>query len=154
MPTDTLAHGKTARLFHAMPVLVRVALGLLLLVTIHHLVDAAKSIAAIQQLWQMREQPGMQYVVPAVAFGTFVEFAPSLMLSLALLLRKNWARMGWAIYTLFVLGMRLFNHHTLTEPGAQVAPASVALVVQCVAVYLLFTASSRHWFVRAPASQP
>jgi hypothetical protein len=136
----------------AMPLPVRAALALLVLALVHSVYGSVKDLLALREMMQMPNLPGggsMGAVIAAsAAFGIVIP----LVLTAGLALRRNWARIGWLVLTLFALGSLFVTQRTLDRAPSQVLESNAALVLQIVAVYLLFATRGGGWFRRDEAT--
>ena len=130
------------------PYSVWLALGLLAFVTICKLVGAIQTTLMLGDIIQELERANLGNVKYSIIAGIVVDAAPPLMLGLGVILRRNWARIGWLIYTLLCVAALIYNQSNSNQPFAQAIQANVALVAQILAVYLLFTGDGRRWFDR------
>jgi len=135
-----------------MPLPVRVALALLVLALAHSVYGSVKDLLALREMMQMPNLPGGSsmgaVVAVSAAFGIFVP----LVLTAGLALRRNWARIGWLVLTMFGLGSLFVTQNTLDRTSSQILEANAALVLQIVAVYLLFATRGGDWFRRDEAT--
>jgi hypothetical protein len=133
----------------AMPMQVRIALALIG-------VEVLYGLYGLVQAWS-----AMPSTMPAAALyavlGTGVGMlALETLFTAGLVWRKNWARIGWLVFTLIGLAGMLFNALFLPQfvpnmpqpPATQVILSNVSQVISLVAMYLLFATEGRHWFRR------
>jgi len=132
-----------------MPMQVRIALGLLgteILIGLYQTVSG----------WS-----GIPETLPAAAryaaIGSVVGmFALQALFTAGVVWRKNWARIGWLVFTLIGLAGMLFNALFLPQfvpnmpqpPATQVILSNASQVISIVATYLLFSAGGKVWFRR------
>jgi len=128
----------------SMPMPVRIALGLLGAVMLIGLYQTGTSWSALQQM-----PAGM---VRQIAVGSgIVILVFEILFTAGLVWRHNWGRIGWLVLVLVGLAT-LFLPHPADVPASELIVGNVFLVLQVVAMVLLFTTPARHWFRRGDAA--
>lgn len=132
-----------------MPMQVRIALGLFG-------VEVVYGVYGLVQAWSAMPSTmpaSALYAVVGVGIGTL---ALETLFTAGLVWGKNWARIGWLVFTLMGLAGMLFNALFLPQfvpnmpqpPATQVMLSNASQVVSIVATYLLFSAGGKVWFRR------
>ena len=87
-------------------------------------------------------------IVLVLTFGLLV-----LLVWLSARRRKNWAR--WVVFIVFLLGLVPFLFslpEMFTSSMLRGSVATVQMILQSVAIYLVFTGNAKPWFEKQPAA--